>query len=74
MQEVKLSDAQGRLPEIIDSLPLAGDVLITQGHVVVARLTSVAQTTLRELTPSSVGAVLRPLARDDDVLGDMLSR
>jgi len=74
MQTVTLSEAQQHLMELVRQLPCQGELLITDADKPVARLSAVAaQTSLRQLQPKSVGAVLRPFpAPDDDTLGEML--
>jgi len=74
MQTVTLSEAQKHLLELVRELPRQGELLITDADKPVARLSSVAApTSLRQLQPTSVGAVLRPFpAPDDDMLGEML--
>ena len=74
MQTVTLDDAQRHLTELVRDLPKEGEFLITHHNQPVARLTAaVARPSLRDLKPSSVGAVLRPFpAQDDDLLGEML--
>lgn len=74
MQTVTLSEAQKHLWELVRELPRQGELLITDEDKPVARLTAVAaQTSLRQLQPRSVGAVLRPFpSPEDDTLGEML--
>jgi len=74
MQTVTLSEAQKNLWELVRELPRRGELLITDADRPVARLSFVgAQTSLRQLEPTSVGAVLRPFpAPEDDMLGEML--
>jgi antitoxin (DNA-binding transcriptional repressor) of toxin-antitoxin stability system len=72
MRTVQLSEAQSRLPEIIETLASGGDeVLIVNHGAAVARLLAPLPTSIRNLRPSSVGEVLRPLAQDDDLLEEM---
>ena len=74
MKSVPLHEAQARLPELVNSVVSGqGLVVITRDDRSVALLTSAAtpQHSLRDLTPSSVGAVLRPLSGDDDLLDEM---
>jgi antitoxin (DNA-binding transcriptional repressor) of toxin-antitoxin stability system len=74
MQTVTLLEAQKHLVELIRQLPRQGEFLIVDAEKPVARLSSMAaQTSLRQLEPQSVGAVLRPFpAPDDDTLGEMV--
>ncbi len=74
MQTVTLSEAQQHLMELVRELPRQGELLITDADKPVARLSSVAaQTSLRQLEPTSVGALFRPFpAPDVDTLGEML--
>jgi antitoxin (DNA-binding transcriptional repressor) of toxin-antitoxin stability system len=76
MNAVRLSEAQQHLVELVHDLARQGEVLITHDNRPVARLspvTAVGHTSLRDLKPASVGAVLRPFpVPDDDVLDEML--
>ena len=74
MQKVTLDEAQKRLPELVRSLNREGELLITDHDRPVARLAPATdRTSLRDLKPCSVGAVLRPFpAPDDDLLSEML--
>ena len=74
MQTVTLTEAQKHLAELVRDLGREGELLITDAEKPVARLAPVnAQTSLRDLKPQSVGAVLRPIpSSDDDPLGEML--
>lgn len=74
MQTVTLAEAQERLKELVCGIAPASELLITEGDTPVARLSAVAESTsLRNLTPTSVGAVLRPFPNpEDDPLGEML--
>jgi len=72
MKSVRISDAQARLLELVESLD-RGDVIITRDDRPVARLTRAdARPSLRDLKPVSLGTPLRPLGRDDDLLDEML--
>jgi antitoxin (DNA-binding transcriptional repressor) of toxin-antitoxin stability system len=74
MQTVTLTEAQRHLPELVRDLPRDGELVITDADKPVARLTPLtARTSLRNLSPQSVGAVLRPFpSSEDDTLGEML--
>lgn len=74
MQTVTLTEAQKHLQELVRDLAREGELLITDADRPVARLSPVtAQTSLRQLEPKSVGAVLRPFpSLEDDALGEML--
>ena len=74
MQTVTLDDAQRQLSELVRNLPQEGEFVITLENRPVARLTlAVPRPSLRDLKPTSVGAVLRPYpAPGDDLLGEML--
>jgi antitoxin (DNA-binding transcriptional repressor) of toxin-antitoxin stability system len=74
MNTVTLSEAQQHLPELVRDLAREGDLLITDANQPVARLSLVPpRTSLRNLEPKSVGAVLRPFpSPSDDTLGEML--
>ena len=68
------SASQRHLPELVRDLPRDGELVITDADKPVARLTPLtARTSLRNLSPQSVGAVLRPFpSSEDDTLGEML--
>ncbi len=74
VQTISLAEAQKHLAELVRDLPHEGEWVITDGETPVARLTPASgQTSLRNLAPTSVGAVLRPFpSPDDDLLGEML--
>jgi antitoxin (DNA-binding transcriptional repressor) of toxin-antitoxin stability system len=74
MQTVTLSEAQKHLSELVRDLAREGELLITEADQPVARLSFVTgRTSLRNLEPKSVGAVLRPFPSPlDDTLGEML--
>jgi len=74
MQTLTLSEAQQHLPQLVQGLTREGELVITEADKPVAKLTSVtARTSLRDLHPNSVGAVLRPFpSPEDDTLGEML--
>ncbi len=74
MQTLTLSEAQQHLPELVRGLKREGELVITDADKPVAKLSHVAApTSLRDLTPTSVGAVLRPFpSPEDDMLGEML--
>jgi antitoxin (DNA-binding transcriptional repressor) of toxin-antitoxin stability system len=72
MRTLQLTEAQSRLPELVEALASGGEevVIVSQGQAV-ARLVGPPATSLRDLRPSSVGEVLRPLTPDDDLLEEM---
>jgi antitoxin (DNA-binding transcriptional repressor) of toxin-antitoxin stability system len=78
MLSVRLTDAQSRLPSLIDAVIRGEEVVITRDEVPVARLSATeppraaTHASLRDHRPSSVGQVLRPQSADDDVLAEML--
>jgi antitoxin (DNA-binding transcriptional repressor) of toxin-antitoxin stability system len=78
MQTVRLTDAQSRLPALIDAVIRGEEVVITRDEVPVARLSAPTnlsngyRPSLRDHRPSSVGQVLRPPSADDDVLAEMI--
>lgn len=74
MHTVTLNEAQQHLHELVRNLAREGELVITDANKPVARLSAVLpQTSLHQLEPKSVGAVLRPFpAADDDTLGEML--
>ena len=74
MQTLTLSEAQQHLTELVRGLARQGELLITEADKPVAKLSPVPpRTSLRDLSPKSVGAVLRPFPTlEDDTLGEML--
>ncbi len=75
MKTIRITDAQSRLPELVDSLAASGDVVITRGDEPVARLTApLPQPSLSDIEPVSVGTVLRPFSPGDDLLEEMIER
>jgi antitoxin (DNA-binding transcriptional repressor) of toxin-antitoxin stability system len=74
MNTVTLHEAQQHLPELVRRLAREGELFITDADQPVARLSLVSpRTSLRNLAPRSVGAVLRPFpSASDDLLGEML--
>jgi prevent-host-death family protein len=74
MHTVTLAEAQQHLAELVRDLAREGELVITEADKPVARLAPLtAQTSLRNLTPTSVGTVLRPYpSSEDDTLGEML--
>lgn len=74
MKFVRIHEAASNLEELVKLLPLTGDVSATCGNELVARLTAAdRQTSLRDMQPSSVGAIPRPLFGDvEDGLAEML--
>lgn len=75
MQTVTLTEAQKHLVELVRDLAHEGELVITDANKPVAKLSSVTErTSLRDLKPKSVGAVLRPFpSPEDDTLGEMLA-
>ena len=73
MQTVTLDEAQKHLAKLVHELPREGELVITDDDKPVAKLSSITgRTSLRDLKPVSVGAVLRPFpAPEDDVLAEM---
>lgn len=75
MRTVQVADAQRDLPELIASAAAGEEIVITRDNRPVARLLGPpGQTSLRDINPTSVGTVLRPLSTDEDLLGEMLDR
>ena len=78
MLSVRLTDAQSRLPSLIDAVIRGEEVVITRDEVPVARLSATESPhtgprhSLRDHRPTSVGQILRPPSPDDDVLAEML--
>jgi antitoxin (DNA-binding transcriptional repressor) of toxin-antitoxin stability system len=69
-----LGEAQKHLPDLVRQLGREGELLITDAEKPVGKLSSVTERpSLRNLKPTSVGAVLRPFpSPQDDILGEML--
>jgi prevent-host-death family protein len=75
MRTIEINDARSRLDELIDSASAGEEIVITKGQTPVARLTSANhRPSLREIRPTSVGAVLKPFSADDDLLEEMTDR
>lgn len=74
MSTVTLEEAKQRLGELVKSLPVEGEILITDGEKTVAKLAPVKGThSILDIKPVSVGGLLRPFPDpDDDILGEML--
>jgi len=74
MQTLSLTEAQQHLVELVRSLKLEGELVITDADKPIAKLLPVPEhTSLRDLSPKSVGAVLRPFPfPEDDTLSEML--
>ena len=74
MPTVTLTEAQKHLAELVHDLPREGEMVITDNDKPVAILSPpIGRTSLRDLQPASVGAVLRAFpSADDDTLGEML--
>ncbi len=74
MQTLTLSEAQRRLTELVHGLAWEGELFITDADQPVAKLSAMpATTSLRNLRPKSVGAILRPFpSPEDDTLGEMI--
>jgi len=74
VQKVTIEEAQKHFSELVRNLPSEGELLITDADRPVARLSPITdRTSLRDLKPQSVGAVLRPYpSAEDDLLDDML--
>jgi antitoxin (DNA-binding transcriptional repressor) of toxin-antitoxin stability system len=75
MQTVFLAEAQQHLAELVRDLAREGELVITDADKPVALLSPLhTQTSLRHLSPQSVGALLRPFpSSEDDTLGEMLN-
>jgi hypothetical protein len=75
MHVITLAEAQKRLFEIVHDLGREGEFLIVEGDAPVAKLSPMQkQTSLRDLKPHSVGALLRPFPdSSDDLLDEMLN-
>jgi len=73
-QTVTLAEAKDHLVELVHDLAREGELLITDNDKPVARLTPGSKpNSLRDLQPTSAGALLRPFpSPEDDALGEML--
>lgn len=73
MQTVPLSEAQEHLTALVRGIAHAGELLITEADTPLASLSPMpTSASLRQLRPSSVGAVLRPFpSADDDTLFEL---
>jgi antitoxin (DNA-binding transcriptional repressor) of toxin-antitoxin stability system len=73
MQTVTLSEAQEHLTALVRGIAREGELLITDADIPVAMLSPVTQpTSLRDLRPASVGAILRPFpSPQDDTLFEL---
>jgi antitoxin (DNA-binding transcriptional repressor) of toxin-antitoxin stability system len=73
METITLEEAQNHLPQLVHQLAAHGELLIVEADRPVARLSPfVERPSLKDLTSSSVGAVLQPFpAPDDDLLDEM---
>jgi antitoxin (DNA-binding transcriptional repressor) of toxin-antitoxin stability system len=81
MRKVQLDQARDALEELLATAASGEDVLIERGDGLSARLTSLLpdmepqkKTNLRDIQPISVGAILKPLSSEDDLLDEMLQR
>jgi prevent-host-death family protein len=75
MRTVPITEAQRDLPQLIDSASAGEEIVITRDGRLVARLTGPdTVTSLRDIKPTSVGSILKPLSTDDDVLDEMLDQ
>jgi prevent-host-death family protein len=79
MQSVRLTDAQSRLPALIDAVARGEEIVITRDDVPVARLTpptapasTTAGTSLRDHQSVSLGRLIDRPSTEDDVLAEML--
>lgn len=72
---ITLTEAQQHLLELVRGLGHEGELVITDADKPVAKLSAVTSTSsLRDICPKSVGAVLRPFpSPKDDLLNEMLS-
>lgn len=76
MKTVTLDEAERRLRDLVGRLEHEGELIIVDADHPVARLSRPShRSSLRDLKPVSLGAVLRPFpSLDDDLLGEMLDR
>jgi prevent-host-death family protein len=74
MKSVQLEEAQAHFPELVDAVAAGQEIIITRDDKPVAILSaSSARPSLSSIRPISVGAVLRPLTSDDDLLEEMMT-
>jgi antitoxin (DNA-binding transcriptional repressor) of toxin-antitoxin stability system len=74
VKSIRLADVQANLGELVDALPANGGIVITRDDQPVARLVADGpRPSLSQIVPASVGAILRPLSPDDDLLEEMSS-
>jgi antitoxin (DNA-binding transcriptional repressor) of toxin-antitoxin stability system len=83
MRTIAIDEAGKRLDELADSAAAGDEVILMRDDKPVAKIVSTAaaqdaalasRPSLRDIQPTSVGAVLRPLTQDDDILGEMLEQ
>ena len=75
MRTIEVTDAQTRFGELIDSVSAGEEIVITRGQRPIARLSPASgKPSLRNVTPSSVGEVLKTPTKHEDTLGEMLER
>jgi prevent-host-death family protein len=73
MRSVQVTDAHRDLRQLLESVAAGEEIIITQDNQAVARLIGAARSTsLGNIEPTSVGAVLQTTSDDDDLLGEML--
>jgi len=74
VQSLTLTEAQEHLSEVVRGLASGAEVVITDAEKPMAKLSAVKmRSSLRDLTPESVGAILVPYPRpEDDTLSEML--
>jgi antitoxin (DNA-binding transcriptional repressor) of toxin-antitoxin stability system len=74
METITLEEAENHLRQLLHQLPVHGELLILEADRPVARLSPfVERPSLRNLTFSSVGAILRPFPSQDDALLDEMT-
>ena len=72
MRVVPLSEAQAHLADLVESAASGEEIIINRdGRPPVKLVRSTASTDLKDIRPSSVGAVLRWPGPDDDLLEEM---
>jgi antitoxin (DNA-binding transcriptional repressor) of toxin-antitoxin stability system len=70
MRTVTIEEAQAKLPELIDTLALGEEVLITRNQQPVAKLVGQQQRVRKPRRPGSAKGMLVILAEDDEHLED----
>jgi antitoxin (DNA-binding transcriptional repressor) of toxin-antitoxin stability system len=70
MTTISVEEAQAKLPELIDGLAKGEELVITQGHRVVARIVGERSEPRQRLAPGFAKGMMTIVAEDDDHLKD----